>query len=110
LNQLEAYAFEESVMDNGTMCGHEHKWPMFPLFKLKDDEASNMPSSLSQVFCEAHLESCTPGQDWANRYILVRTSTCWYNMVQGSTRISRSYVQVCTGTYQYVHSRRHVVS
>ncbi len=45
-----------------------------------------------------HLESCTPGQDWANRYILVRTSTYWYNTVQGSTRISRSYVLVCTGT------------
>ncbi len=38
-----------------------------------------------------HLESCTPGQDWANRYILVRTSTYRYNTVQGSTRISRSW-------------------
>ena len=28
-----------------------------------------------------HLESCTPGQDWANRYILVRTSTYWYNTI-----------------------------
>ncbi len=57
-----------------------------------------------------HLESCTPGQDWANRYILVRTSTYRYNTVQGSTRILQSYVLVCTGTYQYVHSRRQVVS
>ena len=61
----------------------------------------------SQSFTGAfHLESCTPGQDWANRYILVRTNTYRYNTVQGSTRISKSYVLVCTAAqYRYIPVR-----
>ena len=51
-----------------------------------------------------HLESCTPGQDWAKWYVLVRTSTYQYETVQGSTRIPYWYEAVCTGTYQYVLS------
>ncbi len=33
------------------------------------------------TFVGSHLESCTPGQDWANQYILVSTSTYQYNTV-----------------------------
>ena len=51
-----------------------------------------------------HLESCTPGQDWAKWYVPVRTSTYQYETVQGSTRIPYWYEAVCTGTYQYVLS------
>ena len=56
-----------------------------------------------------HLESCTPGQDWAKWYVLVRTSTYQYETVQVSTRITSLYIPVCTSTYQYVLLRSQVV-
>ena len=56
-----------------------------------------------------HLESCTPGQDWAKWYVLVCTSTYQYKTVQVSTRIPNLYIQVCTSTYQYVLLRSQVV-
>jgi hypothetical protein len=58
-----------------------------------------------------HVESCTPGQDRAKWYIPVSTSTYWsqYNMVQVSMRIPHLYKAVCTSTYQYKLSTRHVV-
>ena len=52
-----------------------------------------------------HLESCTPGQDWAKWYVLVRTSTYQYKTVQASTRIPSLYILVCTSTYLYVPLR-----
>ena len=56
-----------------------------------------------------HLESCTPGQDWAKWYVLVCTSTYQYNTVHVSTRIPNLYIPVCTSTYQYVLLRSQVV-
>ena len=56
-----------------------------------------------------HLESCTPGQDWAKWYVLVRTSTYQYETVQVSTRIPNLYILVHTSTYQYVLLRSQVV-
>ncbi len=47
-----------------------------------------------------HLESCTPGQDWAKWYVLVCTSTYQYKTVQVSTRIPNLYIPVCTSTYR----------
>ena len=61
------------------------------------------------IYLNMHLESCTPGQDRAKWYIPVRTSTWWYNMVQVSMRIPHTYKTVCTSTYQYKHSTRHVI-
>ena len=57
-----------------------------------------------------HLESCTPGQDWAKWYVLVRTSTYQYKTVQVSMRIPNLYILVCTSTYWYVLLRSQVVS
>ena len=56
-----------------------------------------------------HLESCTPGQDWAKWYVLVCTSTYQYNTVHVSTRIPNLYIPVCTSTYRYVLLRSQVV-
>jgi hypothetical protein len=56
-----------------------------------------------------HLESCTPGQDWAKWYVLVCTSTYQYKTVQVSTRIPNLYIPVCTSTYRYVLLRSQVV-
>ena len=72
-------------------------------------------------FGSLHLESCTPGQDWAKWYVLVRTSTYQYETVQGSTRwyvlvhtstsssgymavreMSKLYIPVHTGTYGHM--------
>ncbi len=57
-----------------------------------------------------HLESsgCTPGQDLANWYILVRTGTYQYMTVHDSTRIPHLYETVCTSTYLYILQKRNV--
>ncbi len=49
-----------------------------------------------------HLESCTPGQDLANWYVLVRTGTYKYMMVHNSMRIPHLYKAVRTSTYLYI--------
>ncbi len=46
-----------------------------------------------------HLESCTPGQDLANWYILVRTGTYQYMTIHDSTRIPHLYETVLTSPY-----------
>ena len=77
-------------------------------FKHSEAKWRQLPWLLSETLfslCRLlHLESCTPGQDWAKWYVLVRTSTYQYETVQGSTRIPYWYEAVCTGTYQYVLS------
>ncbi len=66
-------------------------------------------TSTSTQARHVHLESCTPGQDWAKWYILARTSTYQYVPVQHSTRQYENLTVVCTGTYRYVLSTRQVV-
>ena len=61
------------------------------------------------VLGSVHLESCTPGQDWAKWYVLVCTSTYQYKTVQVSTRIPNLYIPVCTSTYRYILLRSQVV-
>ena len=53
----------------------------------------------TSYIADIHLESCTPGQDWAKWYKPVCTSTYLYNMVQVSTRFPVWYKTVCTSTY-----------
>ena len=50
-----------------------------------------------------HLESCTPGQDWAKWYILVRTSTYRSRYNRDSIRQSRydNFTVVRTGIMMY---------
>ena len=77
---------------------------------MLDESMGGLRVTFSEsVLPRLHLESCTPGQDWAKWYVLVCTSTYQYNTVHVSTRIPNLYIPVCTSTYQYVLLRSQVV-